>query len=194
MSCGVRARGGTPPTSPAHQEARAAVAHADLRSGTGAGRGPRCPWPPCCIALSSLCPAVSTSHSADRCLPAWAHGAQWRLEARAEALTHSASSRPRPWALELTPISGSCWDARAPPPRSPTVRAAGRWLTHRPRAQWVSLLAPTPSLAWGTQMALWGQQGSWHLSAMSGRVDRNTCALEEFRPWLDTVSVTRNWS
>lgn len=39
---------------------------------------------------------------------------------------------------------------------------------------------------------LQGTRGRRYLSTKSGRGDRNTCASEEFRPALDTVSVTTN--
>lgn len=70
-------------------------------------------------------------------------------------------------------------------PSSYTYNRPPRWLPHvLGRAQKGTALRPVPQ----------GARGRQYLSAESGRGDRNTCASEEFRPALDTVSVTRNWS
>lgn len=191
MSCGAvgTQRQQSPPTG----GGRAAVAHASLRSGSGAGCGPRVRLWPLWSELPQPCP-VSTSLLEGRCLPPVGPSAQRHLEVTGrgpETLGLLLAPALGPGA---DPIAGSCYDVRGP-----TVSAAGSGpepmsCTHSGLLWWPPAPASVGHPGGAPGRALWGRQGRWYLRSGSWRVDRNTCASEEFRPWLDTVSVTRNWS
>lgn len=140
------------------------------------------------------------------CFVAGARPCSLRCPTSPLAQPHNAwkALRRGPEMLSLCPVSAPspttdpCLGTAAGTGSAPVPLERGLRRPHWPALFLLSRLCWLPHLsgrAWkGMALGpvLQGMRGRRYLSTESGRGDRNTCASEEFRPALDTISVTTN--